>query len=182
MTIHQPRPRPRAAVPPVVWIGVLAAVVFAAGVGIATLIAGADATPNWMRTAAVWIAAGLATTVVGGTVEWALDRRSVKLVRKHIAAGRYRDAAVELQVYVKQLEKLCGAYDPLTLRWTFTLAHVLLHTGQRMRALALLALVIDGQMTALGTDHPDTRRSLLLLERHVEGDAPIAPIEIWWRQ
>ncbi|GAA5118844.1 hypothetical protein [Pseudonocardia adelaidensis] len=49
-----------------------------------------------------------------------------------------------LHVYVKQLEKMVGPYDPLALRWTFTFTRVLLHTGLRVRALALLALVIDG--------------------------------------
>jgi len=167
--------------PPIILIGVSAAAMFAVGVGISVLVGGVDGTPLWMRAVAIGIGMWLATAYTTATVEWALDGRSVKQIRKHIAAHRFRDAAVELHVYVKQLEKLCGSYDPLTLRWMYTQAHVLLHTGQRMRAMALLALVLDGQLTTLGPYHPDTRRSLRLLERHTDVTAPIAPVETWWR-
>lgn len=176
------RLRRRTALPSIVWIAVGAPLVFAAGVGVATLVGGVDATPQWMRAVAVGVGTGLVIMFVGAAGHWVLDRRSVRLIRRHITARRYRDAAVELQVYVKEVERVCGSYDPLTLRWTFTLAHLLLHTGQRMRALALLALVIDAQLTVLGANHPDTRRSLRLWELHTDDDAPVAPVEIWWRE
>jgi hypothetical protein len=133
-----------------------------------------------MRAVAVAIATGLGIAYVTATTEWALDRRSMKRVCRYVAADRFVDAAVELLDVPLQLDKLCGQYDPLTLRWTFTLAHLLLHTGQRMRAMALLALVIDGQLVALGPHHPETHRSLQLLERHTDITVPIAPVERWW--
>ena len=166
--------------PPLLLIGLAVAVIFASGVGLAVLVDGVDGTPRWLRATAVAIATGLGIAYVTATTEWALDRRSVRRVCTFIDAARYVDAAVELQVYVKQLEKLCGQYDPLTLRWTGTLAHLFLHTGQRMRAMALLALVIDGQLSVLGQHHPDTHRSLRLLDRHTDPGTPIAPVERWW--
>jgi hypothetical protein len=175
------RLRHRTSMPPAVVIGIAVVVLFVAGVGIAVLVGGVDATPAWMRTMAVVLAMGLGMAYVLGTAEWAMDVWIMKRACAHIDAGRFDDAAVNLHVYVKQLERVAGTYDPLTLRWTFTLAHVLLHTGQRMRGMALLALVIDGQLTALGADHPDTQRSLRLLDRHTDFTAPIAPIDAWWR-
>lgn len=174
------RLRRMASFPSLLLIGLGAAAVFAAGVGIAVLVAGVEGTPQWMRTAALAIAMGLGIACVSATTEWGLDRRSVKRVRRFIDAARFVDAAVELQVYVKQLEKLCGQYDPLTLRWSCTLAHLFLHTGQRMRGLAMLALVIDGQLSVLGPNHPDTHRSMRLVERHTDPGAPVAPVEQWW--
>jgi hypothetical protein len=171
--------RHRTSLPPRLLIATSAAVMFAAGGGVAVL-EGADHAPQWMWTTAVAVATALGIAYVAGTTEWALDRRTTKRVCTHIAAGRLHDATADLQAYVTQLENLCGRYDPLTLRWTFTLAHLLLHTGQRMRGMALLALVIDGQLAVLGPTHPETHRSLRLQERHTDVTAPIAPVERWW--
>jgi hypothetical protein len=172
--------RRRTSLPPLLLIGTSAAVMFAAGVGVAVL-EGVDRTPQWMWATAVAVATALGIAYVTGTTEWALDRRTTKRVCTHIAAGRLDDAAADLQVYVTQLGNLCGPYDPLTLRWTFTLSHLQLHTGQRMRGMAQLALVIDGQLAVLGPNHPETHRSLRLLEHHTDIRAPISPIEAWWR-
>ena len=168
-------------VPPAIVIGVSVAVLYAAGVGIAVLVGGVDATPQWMQTIAVCVAMALGMTYVLGTAEWALDLWIMKRACKHVDAGRFDDAAVMLNVYVKSLERVAGPYDPVTLRWTFTLAHVLLHVGERMRAMGLLALVIDGQVSVLGVNHPETRRSLRLMERHADFTTPVEPIEAWWR-
>jgi hypothetical protein len=175
------RPRHRTPTHPAMVVGIAAVVLFVGGVGIAVLVGGVDATPQWLRTMAVFLALGLGMAYVLGTAEWAMDVWIMKRACAHIDAGRFDDAAAKLHVYVKQLEKVAGTYDPLTLRWTCTLAHVLLHTGQRMRGMALLALVIDGQLAALGADHPETQRSLRLLEHHTDFTAPIAPIDAWWR-
>ncbi|GAA0909878.1 hypothetical protein [Pseudonocardia zijingensis] len=170
----------QASVPPFLVIGMVVAGLFAAGVGIAVLVGGVDGTPTWMRHTAVALAAGLGIGLIRATTEWALDRRSVRRVCRYVETGCFLDAAVELQGYVKQLETLCGQYDPLTLRWSCTLAHLLLHKGQRVRAMVLLALVIDGQLTVLGPHHPDTQRSIRLLDGHTDITAPIAPVERWW--
>jgi hypothetical protein len=167
--------------PPAIVIAFFVAVLFAAGVGIAVLVGGVDATPEWMRKTALWLAVVLGIAQVGATAEWATDFWTMKRACRSIDAHRFRDASVDLQLYVEQLEEVAGPNDPLTLRWTSTLAHVLLHRGQRIRAMALLALVVDDQLSVLGPDHPDTRRSLRLLERHIDVTAPIAPIEAWWR-
>jgi hypothetical protein len=45
----------------------------------------------------------------------------------------------------------------------------------------MLALVIDDQRAVLGADHPDTRRSLRVLQHHTDCTAPIQPIGAWWR-
>lgn len=166
--------------PPAVVIGVGAVMVFVAGIGITVLVGGVDATPRWVQTLAASLAAGLGIAYVVGTAEWAMDVWIMKRACTYIDAGRFDDAAVKLYVYVKQLEKMAGPYDPLTLRWTCTFAHVLLHTGQRVRATALLALVIDGQLAVLGPNHPETQRSLRLLARHTDITAPVAPVERWW--
>jgi hypothetical protein len=168
--------------PAVLWVGLLAVGLFSAGVGVAVLVWGVEATPGWLRALAMVLGMGLTFTVVQGTAEWAMSKRSVKQIRRHLAAGRFRDAAVELQVYVKELERMPGQYDPLTLRWTFTLAHVLMYTGHTMRALALLGFVVDAQLTLFGPDHADTRRSVRLLELAVRGDPLAEPVEIWWRE
>lgn len=168
--------------PAVLWLGLLTVGLFSAGVGVAVLVWGVEATPGWLRALAIGLGVGLTITVVKGTAEWAMYRRSVKQIRRHLVAGRFRQAAVELQVYVKYLERSPGQYDPLTLRWTFTLAHVLLHTGQTMRAIALLGFVVDAQLALFGSDHADTRRSLQLLELAVHGDPLAVPVEIWWRE
>lgn len=166
--------------PPGLVIGVCAVVLFVAGIGITVLVGGVDATPQWVQTVAACLAMGLGIACAVGTAEWAMDAWIMKRACAYIDAGRFDDAAVKLHVYVKQLEKVAGSYDPLTLRWTFTFAHVLLHRGQRVRAMALLALVIDGQLAVLGPNHPETQRSLRLLERHTDITAPIAPVERWW--
>jgi hypothetical protein len=168
--------------PPTIRIGLLVAIVFAGGVGVVTLVAGVDATPRWMRLLAVGIAQLLGCLYMGNALARAVARLCMKRASKHIAARRFRDAAPTLDLCVMLLEQVCGSYHPVTLRWTYTRAHVLLHNGQRVRAIAMLALVIDSQMTMLGTDHPDTRRSMRLLERHTEDlTAPIEPIETWWQ-
>jgi hypothetical protein len=167
--------------PLAVVIAVPVAVLFAAGVGIAVMVGGVDATPEWMRKTAFWLAVALGIAQVGAMAEWATNFWIMKRACRSIDAHRFRDASVDLQLYVEQLEKMAGQNDPLTLRWTSTLAHVLLHRGQRVRAMALLALVIDDQLSVLGPDHPDTRRSLRLLQRHTDITAPIEPIEAWWR-
>jgi hypothetical protein len=175
------RLRRRTSMPPALVIGISAIVLFVAGVGITVLVVGVDATPEWMRTMAGCLAFALGMAYVLGTAEWALDVWIMKQACKHIEAGRFDDAAMELHVYVKQLEKMAGSYDPVTLRWTFTLAHVLLHTGERMRAMGLLTLVIDGQLAVLGPNHHETRRSVRLMSRHTDFTASVEPIETWWR-
>jgi hypothetical protein len=45
----------------------------------------------------------------------------------------------------------------------------------------MLALVIDDQRAVLGADHPDTRRSLRVLQHHTDSTVPIQPIDAWWR-
>jgi hypothetical protein len=166
--------------PPAFVIGVAAVVLYTAGVGIAVLVRGVDATPEWIRTTAFWLAVALGLTLVGATAEWATNFWVMKRACRAIDAHRFRDASIDLQIYVEELEKVAGPNDPLTLRWTSTLAHVLLHRGQWMRAMALLSDVIDDQLSVLGPHHPDTHRSLRLLERHTDPGAPVAPVERWW--
>lgn len=84
-------------------------------------------------------------------------------------------------MYVRQLEKVAGPYDPVTLRWTSTPAHVLLYTGCGCGRFRSLALVIDEQRAVLGAGHPDTRQSLRVLQHHTDSTAPIQPIDAWGR-
>jgi hypothetical protein len=175
------RPRRTLPLPPAVVIGVAAVVLYTAGVGIAVLVGCVDATPEWMRETAFWLAVVFGLALLGAAAEWGTNFWIVTRACRAIDAHRFRDASIDLQLYVEELEKVAGPNDPLTLRWTSTLAHVLLHRGQRMRAMALLALVIDDQLSVLGPNHPDTRRSLRLLERHTDITAPIAPVEAWWQ-
>ena len=167
--------------PAAIVISIVVATLFAAGVGIAVLIGGTDATPAWMQAVAVGIAWAFGMTYVLATLERAMDTRIMNRACRYIDARQFDAAADELDLYVRQLEKVAGRYDPVTLRWTFTLAHLLLHTGERMRAMGLLALVIDGQLAVLGPNDPETRRSLRLLQRHQDITGPIEPIETWWR-
>jgi hypothetical protein len=161
------------------WIALIVVVVFVGGVGVVTMINGIEATPQWMRSVACVIGATLVYAYVAGTVERMVDVRRAKRSRRNVAARQFDDDAAELEVHLEILEEFYGSNHPLTLRARYTQAHLLLVTGQQMRAMALLADVIADQLTVLGPDHPDTLRSLELLERHIH---LVAPDDSWLRK
>ncbi|WP_232666221.1 hypothetical protein [Pseudonocardia sp. TRM90224] len=156
--------------------------VFAAAVGVAVLLLGVDAVPQWMRTTALALGAAVVIAAVRGSIERWLDGRSIRLAQRYLEAGDLLRAGVQVQLLIESNEKLVGAYDPLTLRWTMTLAQIRMKQGLLLQSAALMEKVVDGQLSTLGAGHPDTQRTYRLLQRLVEPGGLDEPVEIWWRR
>lgn len=164
------------------WIGTLLATLFAAGVGVLVLVNGVEAMPSWLITVALFIGGVVVSSAVGGVVSRELHGYSIRRVRRFLVAGDLRGASIELTWLVEENEKLVGPDDPLTLRWKLTLAHVLLRRGRIGAAMPMLETVVMTQLLELGPHHPDTVRSLQLMNRLTTSADPLSvPVEIWWR-
>jgi hypothetical protein len=150
-------------------------------VGIAVLVAGADAVPSWMRTAGTAIGLGVLLTVLQVPLQVWAGVSLLRRVDKLLARGDHEGAANNVEVIVGRHLQRGGPEDPEALRWMTTLAHLQLLRGRDRDALELLSVLRVEQRRLHGPAHPDVARTERVIAAAMAGAATRAPVETWWR-
>jgi hypothetical protein len=146
---------------------ILAAAAFAVGVGIASVVLGAEAVPQLLRLTAVGVAVGLVTPVLqrvaDGRIPLGRRRRAAAEEPYRPATWLDGDAAGldvdDLRDGLRRIEQARGPDDPELTDLRHMAAAMLYVTGHVQEALELGALNTACRLRTLGPHHPHTAES-----------------------
>jgi hypothetical protein len=147
---------------------ILAAAAFAVGVGVASVVLGAEAVPQLLRYAAAGVVVGLVTPVLqrvaDGRIPLGRRRRAAATEVPDrpatwldgVAAGLDVD---DLRDQLRRVEQVRGADDPELTDLRHLAAALLYVTGHVQEAMELAALNTACRLRTLGPHHPHTAES-----------------------
>jgi hypothetical protein len=148
---------------------ILAAAAFAVGVGVASVVLGAEAVPQLLRVAAVGVVVGLLTPVLKRVADGRIPLGH-RARRRAAAEAQHRPATwldpetvgfdvVALRDQLRAIEAVRGADDPEVTDIRHMVAALLYATGNVQEALVIAASNTASRLRTLGPHHPHTAES-----------------------
>ncbi len=154
--------------------GVILIVLGGVGFGVAAIVWGAAGMPDWARVAAVGMVGYGAGMVVIDPLRLGYELYNRRRARLLLHAGDHRRAERAVRRLLRDSAYEHGRWDPATLQWQSTHAHVLAHLGRLDEAEDLLVEVVQRHPSIAwrGASRPVVVEALR--------DYRSEPVDIWW--